>query len=88
MSTKTYRDFQICISVHLSNFQGFNHLAISNNTELHPNEKWIFNNYEVNIFKVNTRYIEWMKLFLYMYEIDKFEWFSYMRGNGWKKKSF
>ena len=26
-----------------------------------------------------------MKLFMYMYETDKFEWYSHERGNVWKK---
>ena len=29
-----------------------------------------------------------MNLFVYKYEIDKFEWFSDKRGNGCKKKLF
>ena len=32
--------------------------------------------------------IENIKLFIYIYEIVKFKWFSLERGNRWKKKLF
>ena len=45
-------------------------------------------NKKQTFFKVYNRYTEKLKLFMYMFEIDQFEWFFHDRGNGRKKKLF